>query len=98
MAWAIKQTGPRTWEYSCYNSAYGAVVGTARTLDKAKIELAIAQADLLEEPLPNLVIAEMRANPKKYAVEYPDTPQQWKKRHGYKASSKAGEGECNPEG
>ncbi len=70
--WHIKRDDDGEWEYSCANSAYGAVLGTAPTLERAKVELAIAEAEMFERPFSPTIQRTMRRNPKLYAKDYPD--------------------------
>lgn len=71
MGYSIKRT-KKGYEWDCFFSAYGAAGGVSATLPAAKVDLAIAQADVLEQPFPRAVIDAMRADPDRYAADYPD--------------------------
>lgn len=71
MAFSIKHT-EKGYEWECFFSAYGAAGGVAPTLAAAKVELAIGQADVREQPFPPSLAATMRADPERFAADYPD--------------------------
>lgn len=52
MAFKIKQNDEGKWEWSCFQSAYGAAAGESDTLAEAKVELYIAESAIMESPLP----------------------------------------------
>lgn len=70
----LEQQPDGRWHWSCMQSAYGLASGTADTLPQAKIELAIAEAELLEKPFPPTVVEAMRADPVRFAVDWQDPP------------------------
>lgn len=69
--WEIKHT-EEGWEWACVQSAYGARMGTSPTKAGAKIELAIAEAELFEAPYPPEVAKAMREDPERFAADFPD--------------------------
>ena len=60
------------YEWGFFNSAYGSAGGVESTLALAKVKLAIAQADVLEQPFPQSVVRAMLADPETFAKDYPD--------------------------
>ena len=74
MGFDISQREDGKWVWRCYNSAYGAAGGVADTLAQAKIELAIAEAEMLEHPFPATVKKAMRADPEMFAKDWTDPP------------------------
>lgn len=73
--WEITHNEDGTYEWVAFQSAYGVISGTETTLAKAKIELAIGEARLLEEPYPPKLVKKMRKDPEKYAQAWPDPPE-----------------------
>lgn len=67
--------GEKIYEWSVFFSAYGAAGGDAKTLAEAKVRMAIAQADILEQPFPKEVERVMLEDPERFAKEYPDEPE-----------------------
>jgi hypothetical protein len=73
MAWTIAVNDAGGWDWSCFQSAYGAASGTADSRAAAAVELAIAEAWLMERPYAPALEAAMRARPQYFApVYYPD--------------------------
>lgn len=74
MAFSIEEQEDGTWRWSCSHSSYGAAIGREDTLAEAKIELAIAEAEILENPFPPSVVRVMRAEPEIFAKDWEDPP------------------------
>ena len=71
MGYSCKKNG-KHWEWEVYNSAYGLIMGRAKTLEEAAVEMAIAESDLFEAPYPKTIVDEMRKDYKKYAKDFPN--------------------------
>lgn len=72
MGWRLEQLDDGRWEWFCWQSAFGAVGGVEDTLVEAKIEMAIAEAAITESPLGEAMKTAMRADPERFAADYPD--------------------------
>lgn len=72
MAWPITQAEDGTWDWSCFQSAYGAACGNQPTKAAATVALVIAEAAVMERPFPPSVEDVMRADPERFAADYPD--------------------------
>jgi hypothetical protein len=72
MGYGIERNEDGTFDWWCASSAYGAAAGTAQTLAEAKVELAIAEADMFEHPYPPAVCAVMRSDYERFATDWPD--------------------------
>jgi hypothetical protein len=72
MAWTITPNPDGTWSWSAFQSAYGAAAGTSPTYAAAKVDLAIAEAAVMDCPYPPAVEAAMRADPARFAGDFPD--------------------------
>ena len=70
--YSLKETKDGHWEWECFQSSYGLTSGEENTLAQAKIELAIAEAELFERPYPPAVVKAMRASPELFAADFPD--------------------------
>lgn len=68
----LEETKEGHWKWECANSAYGWAGGEEDTLAQAKIELAIAEAEMFEHPYPPAIVKAMRADPGKFAADFPD--------------------------
>lgn len=68
MAWSITPAEDGTYDWSCFQSAYGSASGNAPTLPAAKVELAIAEAELFEAPYPDAMKAAMRDDPGRFVL------------------------------
>lgn len=78
MGYGITKTftkGEKKYEWYVFFSAYGSAGGDTKTLAEAKVKIAIAQADLLEQPFPKEVERVMLEDPERFAKEYPDEPE-----------------------
>lgn len=54
------------WEWDVYAPGFGLVMGTAESLDEAKVRIMIAEFNLYEVPIPQETIEQMLANPSEY--------------------------------
>ena len=72
MAWTIKQNDEGTWDWSIVLTAYGAVLGTSETKATAKVDLWIAQQELLEMPFPEIVCDLLRERADEVAAQLPE--------------------------
>lgn len=74
MGFEVRQLRDGTYEWTVFASAFGLIMGTGETLDEVKVEMAIAEAELYENPYPPTVIEVMRSDYRRFAVDYMDPP------------------------
>lgn len=63
MAWSLGENDDGTWDYAAFMSAYGCATGRVGTFPEALMRLAIAEADLIEEPYPADLVAALELEP-----------------------------------
>jgi hypothetical protein len=75
MAWKIVENADGEWDWSIVLTAYGAILGTSPTKAMAKVDLWIAQQELLEAPFPEVVCTILRERADEVAAQLPEPPE-----------------------
>lgn len=68
MAWSVTEKTPGRWHWEIFLSAYGMCTGEAGTFAEALVQLAVAQGDLLEAPMPSEQAKKMLSDPAGYVA------------------------------
>ncbi len=74
MGFEVKMTDDGRYDWTVWQSAYGLACGVEDTLAAAKVEMLIAEHDIMESPFPPAVVAVMRSDYERFAADYDDPP------------------------